>query len=258
MSKMLSEVSYMKENKKGISSAGLHILAMAFMLCDHAWAMLFPAQEWLTCLGRLAFPIFAFMISEGYARTSSLKRYMGRMLLWAVISEVPFDLMYGGSAFYPFHQNVLWTFLLSLAVLYLIDLCRQKLKPVLSLPLAALAVTAGYGLAYILMLDYYGAGVLTVVVFHLFRQRNAISLMGQIAGLYIINVTMLGGYYYEVSLFGHTFELVQQSFAMLALVPIWLYNGQRGYDAKWFRLLCYGFYPDHILLLYFIRRFMGV
>ena len=74
MSKMLSEVSYMKENKKGISSAGLHILAMAFMLCDHAWATLFPAQEWLTCLGRLAFPIFAFMISEGYARTSSLKR----------------------------------------------------------------------------------------------------------------------------------------------------------------------------------------
>ena len=64
---MLSEVADMKNiSKNGISSAGLHVLAMAFMLCDHAWAMLFPAWEWLTCLGRLAFPKIALMVSEGY------------------------------------------------------------------------------------------------------------------------------------------------------------------------------------------------
>lgn len=61
------------EKKRGIDSFTLHILAMLFMLCDHLWATLFPAQEWMTCVGRLAFPIFAFMIAEGCYYTSNVK-----------------------------------------------------------------------------------------------------------------------------------------------------------------------------------------
>ncbi|MFR5126249.1 TraX family protein [Blautia massiliensis (ex Durand et al. 2017)] len=60
--------------KRGIDSFTLHILAMLFMLCDHLWATLFPAQEWMTCVGRLAFPIFAFMIAEGCYYTSNVKK----------------------------------------------------------------------------------------------------------------------------------------------------------------------------------------
>lgn len=69
-----------QNSKLNISSAGLHILAMVFMLCDHLWAMLFPAAEWLTCIGRIAFPVFAFMIVEGYLHTRNLRRYVLRML----------------------------------------------------------------------------------------------------------------------------------------------------------------------------------
>ena len=104
----------------GISSFTLHILAMALMLCDHLWATLFPAQEWLTCIGRIAFPIFAFMIAEGYFHTSNVKKYIARLLIFAIVSEVPFDLLYGSTVIYPFHQNVLWTFLIALLAIVLI------------------------------------------------------------------------------------------------------------------------------------------
>ena len=98
-----------------LSAAALHILAMTFMLMDHLWATLLSSQMWLTHVGRLAFPIFAFLAVEGYFHTRSFKRYALRMLLFAVLSEVPFDLMYGGTVFYPVHQNVIWTLLLGRA-----------------------------------------------------------------------------------------------------------------------------------------------
>ena len=93
-----------------LSSTTLHIMAMIFMLMDHLWATLFPAQEWLTCVGRIAFPIFAFMTVEGYFHTHNFKKYLTRMFIFALLSEIPFDLMYGGTVFYPYHQNVIWTF----------------------------------------------------------------------------------------------------------------------------------------------------
>ena len=120
-----------QSSKFQISSSGLHILAMGLMLCDHLWAMLFPAKEWLTCIGRMAFPIFAFMIVEGYLRTHDLRRYLLRMLVWALLSEIPFDLMYGGSIYYPYHQNVLWTFLLSLLLIMFIEKSKLRHQPVI-------------------------------------------------------------------------------------------------------------------------------
>mgnify|MGYP002224886871 FL=1 len=111
-----------------LSAAALHIIAMALMLMDHLWATLLPAQDWLTCAGRLAFPIFAFMAVEGYFHTRNLKRYALRLLLFALLSEVPFDLMYGGTWFYPVHQNVIWTLLLGLLGVYLMETVRKKQK----------------------------------------------------------------------------------------------------------------------------------
>ena len=68
-----------------VTSAALHLMAMAFMLCDHLWATVVEGNDWLTCVGRLAFPIFAFMIVEGYFHTRDLKKYVKRMLLFALI-----------------------------------------------------------------------------------------------------------------------------------------------------------------------------
>ena len=99
------------------------------------------------------------------------------------------------------------------------------------------------------MVDYYGAGILTIFTFYLFRGRKWWCFPGQLAALYWINVEMLGGLMYPIEVFGREFELCQQGFALLALLPIWLYRGRLGYHSKTFQRICYGFYPVHMLIL---------
>mgnify|MGYP000466475264 FL=1 len=237
-----------------LTAAVLHIIAMTLMLMDHLWATLLPAKEWLTCAGRVAFPIFAFMAVEGYFHTRSFKKYILRMLLFAVLSEIPFDLMYGGTWFYPVHQNVLWTFLLSLLGVWLMEQVRKKGKTWMYLLVCVLVVLAGLVLGTLCMVDYYGAGVLTVFVFYFLHGRKWWCFLGQLAALYWLNVELLGGLMYPVQLFGMEFELCQQGLALLALIPIWLYRGRQGYHSKPFQYLCYAF---HMLLLVVVLNFIN-
>ncbi len=239
-----------------LSSAALHVLAMIFMLCDHLWATVVPGNEWLTCVGRLAFPIFAFMTVEGFSHTSSLKRYVLRLLLFAAISEIPFNLMYGGSVIYPFQQNVLWTFLLGIGMMQLNEAARRRGKVWLNVLTASGTVLLGYLAGLLTFVDYGGAGVLTVLAFYFFRGRRWWQLLGQLAALYYINFELLSGLYYDVELFGYAFELHRQNFALFALIPIWLYRGRQGYHSKWFQYFCYAFYPAHILILHLISQLL--
>lgn len=241
-----------------LSSAALHIIAMTLMLMDHLWATLLPAQEWLTCLGRIAFPIFAFMAVEGYFHTRNFKKYALRMLLFAVISEIPFDLMYGGTWFYPVHQNVIWTLLLGLLGIRLMEAVRKKQKLWLYIVVCVLTVIAGLAVGTLGMVDYYDAGILTVFVFYFFRGRKWWCFLGQLAALYYINVQILGGLMYPITLFGMELEICQQGLALFALLPIWLYRGRQGYHSKPFQYVCYAFYPVHMLILYFVLAFVNM
>ena len=240
------------KNQNGIpdiSARTLHILAMLFMLFDHLWATVIPGQNWLTCVGRLAFPIFAFLTVEGYFHTHDFKRYMQRLLLFAIISEVPFNLMYGGSIVYPYHQNVLWTFLIALSGIWLIEQAKQRMKG-WRIVLTALLISGLVSLAgTIAMTDYYGAGVLMVLTFYFFHGRKWWCLLGQFLMLFWINVSLLGSMYYPVKLFGMELEIVQQGFALFSLALIWLYQGRQGAHSKGFQYFCYAFYPVHITIL---------
>lgn len=240
-----------------ISAAALHIIAMTFMLMDHLWATLLPAQDWLTCIGRIAFPVFAFMTVEGYFHTHNLKKYMLRLLLFALISEIPFDLMYGGTWFYPIHQNVIWTLLMGLLGIHLMETVHKNQKRWVYVLTAFVTVVFGMILGTLCMVDYYGVGVLTVFVFYFFRGRRWWCLLGQFLALYWLNVELLGGLMYPVQLFGAEFEVCQQGLALLALIPIWLYRGRQGYHSKPFQYICYAFYPVHMLVLVLVLNFVN-
>lgn len=229
----------------GLSAAQLRLIAMGLMLLDHLWATVVPGNLWMTCLGRLAFPIFAFQIAEGYAHTSDLGRYKKRLLLWALLSELPFNLMFG-SWFYPFHQNVLFTFLLGLVAIEAVEKGKRE-EAALKSWFFSIAVPFGcLALAAVGFVDYSWMGVATVLGFHLLRG----SKLGQLALLIVLNQFCIEGQGFE--LLGGAFFLQLQAFAVLALPLIWLYNGQKGRGPN----VGYWFYPLHMLILGLAGQFL--
>lgn len=225
------------------------------MLCDHLWATIIPGNEWLTCIGRIAFPIFAFLTAEGFFHTKNLKNYIKRLFVFALISEIPFNLMMSGSAFYPFHQNVLWTFLIGVFLMQMNEKAKEK-KTVFRILTGAGTVILGFVLGLITFADYNYAGVFTILVFYFFRGRKWYCFAGQAFFLWFINFEILGGLNYVLEFSGKEFLFPQQGFALLALIPIWLYRGKQGFYNKAIRGLYYKFYPAHMIILWIISLFL--
>ena len=210
----------MTKPKFGLTAAQLRLLALGLMLLDHTGRVLFPEQIWMVCLGRLAFPIFAFQTAEGYRHTRNFKRYCLRLGIFALVSEIPFDLMVSGSVFQPGDQNVMFTLLLGLMACRLYDR-GISWAALLTIPAAALLCT-----------DYGALGVMTVLVFHAFRGQKPLQLLLLI---------LLNG-------FGYGFLSIQ-TFAALAWLPISLYRGEKGRGGRALQYGSYVFYPLHMLIL---------
>lgn len=210
----------MKQNTLSLTAAQLRLLALGLMLVDHAGRVLFPGQLWMVCLGRLAFPIFAFQTAEGYHHTHDFRRYCLRLALFAAVSEIPFDLMVFGVPMHWGHQNVMVTMLLGLLCCRAYD---RRCWWGLGLTLLAGSLTA---------CDYGSLGILTVLLCHVFRGRRWELLLGLVL----------------IHAFGFGF-LTLQSFAVLAWIPISLYRGEKGSGGKLLQFGSYIFYPAHMLLL---------
>lgn len=228
-----------------ITAWGLRVLAMALMLCDHLWATIIPGNDWLTWVGRLAYPIFAFLLAEGFRHTGNFKKYLGRMALFAVISEVPFDLMGYGMPLFPFHQNVLWTFCIALICMKAVETLQARFTPWLSLPLSAGLALLGYLAGLLFMVDYGGWGVMTVLVFYLFPGNTWIQKLLQLICLYFINWECMGSQMLPLG----TWEIPVQGLAIFALPMIWMYRGNQGLRTPVTKRVGYWFYPVHALIL---------
>lgn len=236
-----------------MNSFVLHIVAMICMLLDHIWGIGLINNDILTCIGRIAFPIFAFMLVEGYFKTSNLKKYIVRLFVFAILSEIPFNLMLGGRIFYPISQNVLWTFLIGIGLIWLMEKVKDKNIFFRALMLI-LILFLGFVLGMICMSDYHYAGIFTVFVFYFFREKKWFNLIFQVICLWYINTQILGGFEYVLNIFGKEVHILRQSIAMISLVPIWLYNDKQGYYNKYIKYLYYSFYPCHILIILAIKQ----
>ena len=229
-----------------LSASALRVLAMICMLLDHMWATIVPGNFWMTCVGRLAFPLYAFQLSEGFFHTADRRRYALRLLGLALVSEIPFNLVQFSTPFFPFHQNTVFTLLLGLWAISGLDRARRERTPrriVLGLlTLAAACILGGIG-----FVDYGVMGVLTVVLFYLLRDFP-LARLAQLAAMVLLNIVFFKGQ--TIPLLGFDFPI--QGFAVLALVPIWLYSGKKGFGGKGFQWAAYLFYPVHLLVLYLL------
>lgn len=251
--------------KKGMSSSTLKILAIVSMLIDHTGAVLLERiliqRGWYSAawqgedalsqfyhdnlflystffimryiIGRWAFPIFCFLLVEGFSHTRSVLKYACRLGIFALLSEVPFNLALYGTPFYWEHQNVFFTLFIGLLTMFAFRSITEKLKVhfVLKLPLYAFALTVGLLVADLLCTDYDSRGVLSIMALYIFRRIKWQQFM---AG----SVTFL----WEFP-------------APLAFVPTAFYNGKRGLKMKYF---FYAFYPIHLFFLYLSACIFGL
>ena len=209
---------------KGINTFALKWIAFISMLIEHIGAILFPSSEILRIIGRLAFPIFAYLLVEGFVYTKDVKKYMIRLGIFALISEVPFNLAFFGSIFAPYHQNVFFELFLGILMLYLMLKAPSKVNQIIIL--IALLLISDW-----LFLDYGSWGLLMIFVFYRFREQKILKL----ALMVLINFLM-----------GYT-----QIYAGFAALPIAFHNRELGPKMKMF---FYAFYPAHLIILFLISR----
>ena len=223
-----------------MSSFALRVIALMSMIVDHAGLALFPDIGLFRCIGRLSFPLYCFLLVQGYLHTRSIRAYGRRLLLVAILSEIPFDLLIFGRITSPMEQNVLFSLLLGLMALYAADLLHENplhtSAAILALCMCAMAANVSYGwlsIALCLCMRYAGKS----------RLRLAAGSGGTLA-LYTLSL-MLSGV---------TTSWVQVSLcALLALIPLLLYNGRRGAHHPALTFLFYAAYPLHIAALVVIR-----
>ncbi len=224
----------------GLTNNQLKILAMVSMLLDHVGLMLLPEWTVLRILGRLAFPIFAYMIAEGCRYTKNRVKYLLTLLIMAIgIQAVYFFAM--GSLY----QNILLTFTLSVLLICGVDLFLQKktlVRGLLALGTILLVTFVGAVAPLIwkdagFVIDYGFFGILLPVAVY--------YAPGKLGKLVAATVILL----IRALLYG---EL--KWFALLSLPLLALYNGKRGkYKLKY---LFYIFYPAHLLAIYLIEQLL--
>ena len=241
-----------------MSSFLLKIIAIIAMTCDHIGASIVGHFSYLICIGRIAFPIFAFQVTQGYIHTKDIKKYMIRLFVFALISQIPFMLFESTYILdNTYNLNVMFTMLLGVFSLYIYDKLGNKY-------LAFILITLITFIAQIIHVDYGAYGIAIIVIFYLFsrleshekiKNNKAYKIyVKMLMCISIIFATILKYLEYFIK-YPHLFTryVILCSCTCLPLIFICMYNGKKGPKVKY---LFYVFYPLHLLIIYLIRIYM--
>lgn len=243
-----------------MSTGMLKIIACLLMLIDHMGAALFPEAIIMRLIGRLSFPIFAYLIAIGYSKTSSFSKYLCRLWIFAAVSQIPFSLAFSEeisihsfSDFLRFfvgtpspHLNIFFTLAVGLIAIRIWDKGESTLVKMIAT--LALGITA-----QLFSTDYGIYGVAMILGFYVFRESKIKTVISQIMvfTIFYASQILLVALSYE----GVSIRLIwfNQALSLLALIFIFSYNGNKG---KNLRYLFYAFYPVHLLVIGLIKIFM--
>lgn len=245
----------LQKKKIGISGSTLKMIAVITMLIDHVAAgvlgryltmyaldstpgaidynTLWNIYEVMRGIGRVAFPIYCFLLVEGFTHTKSVGKYGLRLLAFAFISEIPFDLLFSGKAVDLSYQNVFFTLWIGLLVMWGFQWVeqRQNWHVALKVPAYMVIFVAGMALADFLATDYSYYGVFAVTMLYVFRKNKVTQIVAGVV------------------------SFLWEIWAVFAFIPVGFYNGKRGWNMKYF---FYFFYPVHLLLLYVLCVILGI
>lgn len=217
-----------KEDNRFMDLFILKIIGVVTMFIDH-YHFIIGGPKILDVIGRLAFPIFSFSLSEGYTYTRNLKKYMGRLLIFALIFQIPsiiFKLNYPINIFFT-----LFFGLLAVSIRHL-----KNTHILIKIILISLILYTAQKYEF----DYGAYGILLIILFNIFREKKILIFTGFTA----LNLIIL--------LNPGIFQLSStQIYSQLSLIPIFLYNGKKGRNLKYFFYL---FYPIHFFILEAINR----
>ena len=241
--------------KRGLSQEGLKLIACATMLLDHIGVVLvtkcfenavgankdilLELYKMLRMVGRLTFPIYCFLLAEGSFYTRNSKRYGMRLLIVALLSEIPYDLAIFGTVNWQ-KQSVMVTLLLGFLML-------EAMKKYPKIPEKVLVMLPFLLLADFLNADYEIKGILTIALFALTRDLPYKFLL-QFFGLWFI---FSPGHLMALNWL-RKFSVTMQELAVFSLVPIALYDGRKITKSRALQWAFYLFYPVHLLLLYLL------
>lgn len=222
------------------NGAQLKYMAFLSMLLDHVnnsmitpyldgKGLLLHVSNVLSILGRVAFPLFMFFLVEGFFKTRSRKKYLINLLIFAILSEVPFDLFTSRELFNKNWNNMMFTLALSLATIWIVDEMKGRLakkSKALWYGASVLVVAVMCAVAMFFSLDYDYHAIIVAYLFYLFYEK---PLYGAALGY---------------------LSIIKELYSVLGFAATLTYNGERGKQYKW---LNYAFYPAHLLILGLLR-----
>lgn len=212
-----------------LTSFDLKMIALATMLIDHVGYVFFSDIILLKIIGRIAFVIFSFLLVEGFVHTKNRITYLKKMGIWALISELPYDLAINGQWIDFTSQNIFFSLLFGLICLFILE---SSLPIIFKVVAVASMIILATGLRF----DFSYLGIVQIIVFYIFRRLKFIKN---------ISIALLNAF-----VFG---KISTQAFAILGLIPLAMYNGKRGPKTG---DIFYSFYSVHLLIIGLIKFYI--